>query len=236
MKGIMFCELLTNKTVAKEKTMTRRAPASLKVINENPDDWQIHQIVNYKSSAAMLGVHFKNKNGKRLSAKPTYKVGEVVYIKEPTFTNVFGDVFYKYGAIFEAVTKDGIDAINHDGPMKFGNKLFMGADKARYYIRITDVKTERIHDISYEDCLKEGIDKLDFSPVYNTKLADGKAIKETISRYRNYLDDGGLLNTPQESFFSLFRFANRVPKSKGIPNLWVFCYSYCLCDKEGNEL
>lgn len=228
MKGIMFCELLANKTVAKEKTMTRREH-SLKAINNEPDKWMLKYVTQYE------GCCFRHVDG--ISTQyfmPHYKVGEVVYIKEPTFTNVFGDVFYKYGAIFEAVTKDGIDAINHDGPMKFGNKLFMGADKARYYIRITSVKVERLYDISEDDCLKEGVEqRIVVDPEFNVPV---RGFRNYLSMSDWFATGDGMFIPEQRSFFSLFRFANRVPKLKEIPNLWVFCYEYCLCDINGNEL
>lgn len=37
------------------------------------------------------------------------------------------------------------------------NKMFVRADLMPHHIRITDVKMERLRDISEEDCLKEGI-------------------------------------------------------------------------------
>ncbi len=37
------------------------------------------------------------------------------------------------------------------------NKMFVRADLMPHHIRITDIKMERLRDISEEDCLKEGI-------------------------------------------------------------------------------
>ena len=39
----------------------------------------------------------------------------------------------------------------------WGNKMFVRAELMPHQIRITDVRVERLQDISYEDCLKEGI-------------------------------------------------------------------------------
>lgn len=260
MKGILFTEILFNKTIRKEKTMTRRAPASLKVINESPDDWALVRNVftwggfetPEKSGVTEFG--FSQKGGGLMTyirepevvIKPTYKVGDVVYIKEPVAEYHYKGLIdsmrvnlhkpaYKYGmAEHQAVTYDGSTPriIPRDG-LKFQNKMFVGADKARYYIRITNVKCERLYDISDEDCVKEGVKEIEdllentCYPNYNSH-AWNKSSKEN--------NELLLLDTPQESFFSLFRFANKVSKSKEIPNLWVLCYEYVLCDINGNKL
>jgi len=230
MKGILFTEILFNKTIRKEKTMTRRAPASLKVINKSPDDFIgfYHPIEEY--------FYASNGEGIDLKIAPTYKLGEVVYIKEPVamyryrqyHKGVVSDVVipaYKYGLPHHRAIvymPDGPRIIPNEH-LIWQNKMFVGSDRARYYIRITSVKVERLYDISDEDCLKEGISTI------GSHAAGDKA-------YFDYQLNGMYLKTPQESFFSLFRYANRVPKSKEIPNIWCFAYSYVLCDKEGNEL
>ena len=40
------------------------------------------------------------------------------------------------------------------------NKMFVRAEGCKHQIRITDVQVERLQDISDEDCLKEGIQKM----------------------------------------------------------------------------
>lgn len=207
--------------------MTRRAPASLKVINENPDDWfmarSVFTLMGFKTpeKSGFTEFGFSKKGSGLMSfisepqvtVKPTYKVGEVVYIKEPYHEDELGLVRYKY---------DFSEDNEWRNKTKFKNKLFVGADMARYYIRITHVTLERLYDISDEDCLKEGIDMVTDGNTYN-------------SLYYDYQHNQMSIASPQESFFSLFRFANKVPKSKEIPNIWCFAYSYVLCDINGNE-
>ena len=41
----------------------------------------------------------------------------------------------------------------------YENKMFVRADLMPHRIRITNIKVERLQDISYEDCLKEGVQK-----------------------------------------------------------------------------
>lgn len=78
------------------------------------------------------------------SDKPRYKKGDIIYLKEPYFFNPeTGNCYYKYKS--------------DDTKYPFANKLFMPESMARYYIKITDVKRERLQDITSEDCAKEGI-------------------------------------------------------------------------------
>lgn len=46
------------------------------------------------------------------------------------------------------------------------NKLFVRADLMPHRIRITDIRVERLQDISDEDCIKEGIEVEDFRSEY----------------------------------------------------------------------
>ncbi len=72
-----------------------------------------------------------------------YKVGETLYLKEPYFVNEDGSVDYKYDnkAIHE----------------KWENRLFMHEKYARYFIKIKNKRIENLCDISYIECLNEGI-------------------------------------------------------------------------------
>lgn len=72
-----------------------------------------------------------------------YKIGEVVAVAQ------------KYMNAFEPI--DWVDLeVNSDDKGWF-NKKFVRADLMPHQIRITDIKVERLQDISEEDCLKEGI-------------------------------------------------------------------------------
>lgn len=70
-----------------------------------------------------------------------YKVGEVVAIAQSY--NAIGNPQYD---------KSGRDAAGNT------NKMFVKAALMPHHIKITDVKIERLRDISYKDCIKEGID------------------------------------------------------------------------------
>lgn len=82
-----------------------------------------------------------------------YKVGEVVAIAQP------------YKDIIECLPKYSNAILDEVGmPRKeykagWTNKMFVKANLLPHHIRITDVKIERLQDISDEDILREGIRK-----------------------------------------------------------------------------
>ena len=74
-----------------------------------------------------------------------YKVGEVVAIAQ-SYKEVYPN------ADFEMVGNGFMTE-----SAGWNNKMFVKPDLLPHHIKITDVKVERLQDISEEDCLKEGI-------------------------------------------------------------------------------
>lgn len=52
---------------------------------------------------------------------------------------------------------DGVNAMDSNG---WDNKMFVRADLMPHRIKITNIRVERLQDISEEDCLKEGFEKI----------------------------------------------------------------------------
>ena len=69
-----------------------------------------------------------------------YKVGEVVAIAQ----------------CYLDIKKPQFDRFGHDVAGN-ANKMFVRADLMPHHIKITDVRVERLQDITNEDCLKEGV-------------------------------------------------------------------------------
>lgn len=72
---------------------------------------------------------------------PRYKPGEVVAVAQP-----YKDVIYTGGLPHPLVGKPG-----------WTNKMFVRADLMPHQICITNIRIERIQDISNEECLREGV-------------------------------------------------------------------------------
>lgn len=92
--------------------------------------------------------------------KCPYKVGDYLYVRE-TWKMVRYKVprhaipanFREYGYIYKA---DGI--ANSDGtPIKWHPSIHMPKEAARIFLRVTDVRIKRLHDMWASDVSKEGI-------------------------------------------------------------------------------
>ena len=142
-----------------------------------------------------------------LLCKPRYQVGETVYLKEPYYAE-YGCVCYEFALDF--VGKRDI---------VFKNKLFMPAEYARYFIKITGVKCERLQDISDDDCLKEGI-KLHKQPITPHEVYgyDIVPIEEN-----GYVDFIGFV-APHQAYAALIDKINRKGTWETNPYVWVYDY------------
>lgn len=161
---------------------------------------------------------------------PQYKVGEVVAIAQSYKSiNEFYEIAYKRHNSFH-----GQIVTNYDIPFKeivkwfelreslkytagWTNKMFVKADLMISHIRITNVKIERLQDISDEDCLKEGIYKGQCGSA-DTHFMDAYYYKGDIQPYC----------TPREAFAALIDKVSG--KGTWLKNPYVFCYSFKLID------
>lgn len=99
-------------------------------------------------------------NGCEIVTFPQYKVGEVVAVA------------MSYKTVVEHLAKKSYDVAkwldDHNITSNLTgwlNKMFVTAGLMPYRIRITNVRVERLQDISYEDCLAEGVYILDEDPM-----------------------------------------------------------------------
>lgn len=144
MKKILFNDkfCLTQAVLAGTKTMTRRSvPQSLL---DEYDTWYEDFIYKQIGLEEYLSVEEYVLN---LTA---YKVGEVVAIAQS----------------YHNLNKSGYTApewLDHvcESSAGYENKMFVRADLMPHHIKITDVKVERLQDISDEDILKEGVYQFD---------------------------------------------------------------------------
>lgn len=100
----------------------------------------------------------------------------------------------------------------------WGNKMFVKADLMPHHIKITNIRVERLQDISDEDCMKEGIMTGEFMNTWDTF----------------YFDEWG--DVPNHITFKTAReaFATLIDKVSGKgtwdSNPWCFCYEFKLID------
>jgi len=96
-----------------------------------------------------------------LRSKPPYQVGETVYIKEAwatekRYNHIRPSEIPDIAKIF--YVSDGVGEWPIDLSIgRLRSALHLPGEFARYFIKITDVRAERLQEITEEDALKEGI-------------------------------------------------------------------------------
>lgn len=146
MKKIMFNDKyrLTQAVLEGRKTQTRRIiPLSHKM------DFSGFGI----DEKGKIYATFVDAEGRKEDAYPKYQIGEEVAIAQ-SYRNGGSSAFWLIGS-----KGDGLTVISSHG---WSNKMFVRADLMPHLIKITNVRVERLHDISNEDCMKEGIMRGEF--------------------------------------------------------------------------
>ena len=95
----------------------------------------------------------------------------------------------------------------------YNNKMFVKADKMPHAIQITDIRAERLQDISEEDCLAEGIWR-----------ADNVGLEGTTYWYHGLANSS--FRTPQDAYASLIDHISS--KGTWASNPYVFVYDFKL--------
>lgn len=138
------------------------------------------------------------------TCRPMYKLGEVVAIAQSYHT-----IYDEFGL----ETMDMIVAKLKDSK-GWSNKMYVKPKLMPHQIRITNVRIERIQDISDEDCIKEGIRKdVRYSFIENVKQSDGDNLAFSCN-----------FNSPREAYAALIDKVSG--KGTWEINPYVFVYDF----------
>ncbi len=143
-KPILFSGPMVNAILSGQKTMTRR------VMNpQPPNDW-----CGTSEMAAMLD-------------HSPYKVGMKLWVREKHCFVADGPLGIRSGIVYAADNQiawrdtlpDGVTVYNAEKSdiWKWRPSIFMPKWASRISLRITDVRVERLQDISHHDILAEGV-------------------------------------------------------------------------------
>lgn len=210
MKKIMFNDKygLTKAVLEGRKTMTRRiikAPKTMEgqwvsgfAICKRPGSDEVVEVMALDADEGMIN-----------NILPKYKVGEVVAVAQS----------YK-------VIRDIIGDIQNGKSIKFmsgwSNKMFVRADLMPHQIRITNIRVERLQDISDEDVYKEGFAKETVNNGWGNYAHHWEAMLvyyDSIGRTREIRSP-----YPREAFAALIDKVSG--KGTFDSNPWVFVYEF----------
>lgn len=165
MNKIMFNDRfnLTKLVLEGKKTQTRRIEIDCNIR---------FYLYNYEGSYPKIEdnkICIYSDDGYLLAYKKTrYKIGEEVAIAQS-----YKELGYDADAL-DRSPKDWRVIRGTLGESKgWNNKMFVRAEACKHHIRITNIKVERLQDISDEDCLKEGITEVSGEFEAHTVLQDG---------------------------------------------------------------
>ena len=153
MKKIMFNDKygLTQAVLDGQKTMTRRVfyiPDKLALKYYVKTDNLV--ICDTQHNGSIIEWRDNNDNV-RMTFRPKYEVGEVIAIA----------LSYKDSGYAPDLLDRHPKDLSIRGLMKdsagWNNKMFVKSYACKHHIKITNIKVERLQDISDDDCLKEGI-------------------------------------------------------------------------------
>lgn len=99
---------------------------------------------------------------KTYTLKPRYQPGSVLYVRE---TWAYGYESYLGAPDWESIyiyKADGKPADEIVWDKKWKPSIHMPKEAARIFLRVTDIRVERLQDITYEGCKAEGLDGLTF--------------------------------------------------------------------------
>lgn len=170
-KPILFNTEMVQSILGGLKTCTRRLVKFLP--GENP------QWTGYIKDGLML----YNGTNEPCCRKPPYKIGDVLYVRETwqkawlvdDFDQVVdGTEKYYYAAGPETPCFDfwvDPETGEHKERMPWRPSIHMPKEAARIFLKVTDVRVERLQEITMDDCHREGIN------IATSSVTDGETLK-----------------------------------------------------------
>lgn len=225
MNGILYKPAMKQAALAGIKTQTRRA-TGLEEINKTPDEWEYLGIP--------YGIaHFYNHTlRERREIRPRYHIGEILFIREPFYAYGYWQIDGatkkwnpKYRFIRTSLTltfeKPEYGEILHGRAGQgwyLRSPLFLESKDARYFIQITGVKAQRLHSITEEEAIKEGVG---YGFQMNAGWPDYQHIDNGVCTLTQ--------DTPEVSYWTLWDSIN--PHLPSSINPWEITYDFKLIDK-----
>ena len=173
------------------KTMTRREDKKLNhPLVTSISEWGIDD-----KGKAYVAITYST--GLTEDVYPAYQIGEEVAVAQR-----YEDAIHPL---------DWVNKLLYEDEPGWKNKMFVRADLMPHRIRITDIRVERLQDISEEDCLREGVEKWIDSYIVSGIM-------------ENHGKNNVCFDTPREAFAALIdRISGRGTWQR---NPWVFVYEF----------
>ena len=172
-------------------------------------------------------------------AESRYSVGELVAVAQ-CYSKIM-DYYHSLGKVSERKVSEQelifwnamriMESTGDDSAMRGDdNKMFVKADLMPHHIKMTNIRIERLQDISDDDCFKEGVyhDSADGAGLNWISCKDMKAQNELLRHEWHGKKGLWFWDTPQKAYAALIdRISGKGTWEK---NPWVFVYDFELVD------
>lgn len=218
-KPILFSTEMVQAILKGTKTQTRRI-IKKPIKNLNFLGWNID---NYNSVA------FGNNDEIINKIKTPIKKGDILWVRETSFQILREHAHdllegARGGTSLTVYKTDFHDDWMAYAKEKYGYKwkpsIFMPKQACRIWLKVTNVRVERLQDISKSDAIAEGIKK--------TWISDN----EEECKFKNYINNGKGSLSPLDSFLSLWESINGKSSLEYNPWVWVYEFERCEMPKD----
>lgn len=206
-KPIIFSTEMVKAILKGRKTQTRR-------IIKGTDDTYFQSLVHAHSGlyTFVLNGNYSPNNEDVINKYPACNIGDILWVRE-----TFGKT--ELGFVYAA----NVCCPKYDKPEKgWKPSIHMPKVAARIFLKVTNVRCERLQDISDEDCIAEGIEPM--------------IIIEETQYYKIYGSKNPTVSNsyPNRSFKSLWDSINK--EKDYLYNPWVWVYEFEKIEKPENFL
>lgn len=203
-----------------QKRQTRRIIKPQPYYIENGWQWDGNRQKAKKAtgSITVCGKDVKPETDEFFPASAKYKIGDILWVRE-TFLDISE---LKDSPLFHAHDKgDFVFKADNEfiGCHNWKPSIYMPKDAARYFLKVTNVRCERLQDISEEDSKKEGTTKGRF-------LLGPNMIK------KQFQLEHSVHGSHYEGFKYIWHVINGAESWKANP--WVFVYDFEKIEKPQN--
>jgi len=183
------------------KSETRRM-TGLKYINEDPDQWNVTDLIFPESKQDKAWAIFSNGKETKKVKCPYGTISTPLWIKT-AWCVMDGELFYK-----------GLNT--HPEYLTWKSSLFLKKAKATIWVQINEIRLERLCNISQESAKNEGIE-------YQSRVNDKPIFKD-------YLTNEFTWRNPINSFESLIEKINGLETTYLNPWVWVLKFKVLSVD------
>ena len=208
-KPILFSTEMVQAILEGRKTQTRRLHG-LDEIKKNPNDWTFYY---FSKDDKRTFAHFRKQEDNKIKSifgTSPYQIGDILWVRE-SFAK---PPIYAFGVKY--IYKAGFN----ESICGWKPSIHMPKEAARIFLEVTNVRVERLQDISEDDAIAEGIDKKGdlYFNYFESKLLGKGLPKEYFYK-----------EIPKVSFMSLWSKINGIDSWKANP--WVWVYEFKVVEK-----